>query len=588
MSGCRAERRFVRFGLALALLLALCSSHGAAQTGAPTQLFPAPSGAAGPAPAPAPGAAPPPSPAPGAAAPDQGLGAPAPGGIEAAPLPDIANDALGPLEGPAGLGPELWRGTSRSLAETLIPQIPAIESPAGRALARRLLLTSAQPPEGSGEADFIHLRAERLLAMGYAGDAAGLLALAPASKMDAGAAGELADALLLAGQIDRACALAGEHAGFGAGPAGQRLQIFCALHAGDRDRAYLLFDIMREQGPEDPVFTSALAIADGATDRSLPQDTRPDPLLLAMLADGKAHAPDGWLRAPETAYLPRLVELPGAGEARIAAAERAARLGLIDPTTLGAAYQALQIPAKELQSAAAAKPDTLRRRATIYRAAQQMTDQALRARLAHQALSLLPSDPLLIATARLHAPFLRTLPATSDLAGYAPAFARALLLAGDVESARRWVALARANAADPAIAATLPGLALLAALNGENEPAWNRAARRFVEQPAPTPEGARLAVIARLLPTDASGAVPQAAPPAGGFFDPGLGLALRNAAAARRTGETVLFALIALGDRGAAQSDPGALGEALTALRQIGREADARALAIEAAIANGA
>ena len=72
------------------------------------------------------------------------------------------------------------------------------------------------------------------------------------------------------------------------------------------------------------------------------------------------------------------------------------------------------------------------------------------------------------------------------------------------------------------------------------------------------------------------------------MFDPGLGLALRNAAAARRVGETVLFSLIALGDRGPGLSDPAALAEALAALRQIGLQADARALAIDAALANGA
>jgi len=83
-------------------------------------------------------------------------------------------------------------------------------------------------------------------------------------------------------------------------------------------------------------------------------------------------------------------------------------------------------------------------------------------------------------------------------------------------------------------------------------------------------------------------APPQSAPPAGGLFDPGLGLALRNAAAARRVGETVLFALLALGDRGPASADPAALGEALMALGRIGLESDVVKLATEAAVANGA
>src|SRR5688572_22282525 len=161
MSGCRAERP-ARVGLAAALLLNLAVLQAAAQTGGPTPLFSPPSSQP-PAPAAPAGTAPPGGPA---------RTAPAPAGIEAAPLPDIVNDAVGSLEGPTSLGADLWRGTSRSLAEALIPQIPAIESPAARAVTRRLLLTSAQPPEGTGTTDLIRLRAERLMGLGYAGDAA--------------------------------------------------------------------------------------------------------------------------------------------------------------------------------------------------------------------------------------------------------------------------------------------------------------------------------------------------------------------------------------------------------------------------------
>jgi hypothetical protein len=588
MSGCRAERP-ARFALGAALALALQAVPAGAQTGAPTPLFPPPTGAGAPAAA-QPAPAPPPGPG-GQAAPAGAGGSPASPAspsVEAAPLPELVNDAVGPLEGSTRLGSDIWRGTSRSLAEALIPQIPAVESPPARALARRLLLTSAQPPDGAGAADLIALRAERLMALGYAADAASLMALWPAAKLDAARAAQLADALLLAGDLDRACALAGQNAALAADPSGPRLQILCALHVGDRDRAYLLYDILREQGPEDPALSAALTIADGGTGIALPKDAPLSPLLLAFLGKGNAAPPEAWYRSAEPAHLPRLLALPGTGEARIAAAERAARLGLIEPGALGAAYQAIEIPAKELQAAAAATPETLRKRAAIYQASQRAPDPALRARLADRALKLPPADGLRPAIARLHAPFLRSLAPADDLAGYAPPFARALFLAGAPEAAMRWVALARANAADPVIAATLPGLALLAALHGETEGAWRNAARRFAERPAATPEGARLAAVARLLPTDPGAASPQAAAPASGFFDPGLGLALRNAAAARRVGETVLFSLIALGDRGPGLSDPGALAETLDALRQIDVKAAAQDLAVSAAVANGA
>jgi hypothetical protein len=571
MSGCRADA-FARLSSGAILLAVLTVFPAAAQTGAPTPLLGT---------QPAPGTETPPAPT-GATTP-----APTQTGIEEAPLGELVNDGIGTLDGAAGLGEALWRGTSRSLAEALIPQIPGAESAAARALARRLLLTSAQPPEGAGGGDLIQIRAERLLALGYPGDAAALRALAPAGGLDAAAAGRLADAWLLAGEPGRACALLSQSAALAADPQSEPLQSFCALLAGDRDRAWFLYDLMREQGPENPAFAPALAIAEGGTGFALPKDTALSPLLLAMLAAGKAAPPEAWYGSPEPAQFPLLVWLPGGGEARIAAAERAARLALIDPAVLGAAYDALKMTAKEREAAAKASGDTLRRRAALYQSARQAADPAQRAKLIQQALGPARGDPNWPAKARLYAPMLRTLPQHSAPAAAAPAFARALFLAGEAEAARPWVALARANTADPALAASLPGLALLSALSGVSEPSWSPAARRFIEAPAPGPEGQRLAIIARLVASD-GGAAPQAAPPSGGFFDPGLGLALRNAAAARRIGETVLFSLIALADRGPGSADPGALSEALSALRQIGLEAEARALAIEAAIANGA
>jgi hypothetical protein len=567
MSDCRAEHPTqLVIGTIFLLLLGLLPA--AAQTSAPTPL--APSAPATQTPAPA---APPPT---------TGTS-----GVETAPLADIVNDAIGPLEGAAGLGIDLWRGTSRSLAETLIPQIPNADSLAERGLIRRLLLTSATPPEGKGVSDFVRLRAERLLSFGYAADAAALLLLAPAAGKDAAGTAEFADTLLLAGSLDRACALPGQNPAFAADPAGERVQILCAMHGGDRDHAYFLFDLMREQGAEDPAFATALTIADGAKSTTLPGDANPSPVLIALLAEGKAATPDRWFKSADLAALPSLLALPGTSDAKISASERATRLGLVEPGVLASAYEGLQISAADREAAATTAPNTIRRRAALHQAVQQATEPPRRGKLIYKALSMPVSEPLWAVNARLYAPLLRSLAPSPDLAAFAPNFARALFLAGENEAARRWVALARANAGDATVAAALPGLALLSALAGEKDATWNRAARQLAERPRPTPEGARLAAIARLLPSNAT--VPaESAPPAGGLFDPGLGVALRNAAAARRVGETVLFSFIALGDRGPAFSEPAALAETLLALRRIGLDSEVGKLATEVAIANGA
>ena len=69
--------------------------------------------------------------------------------------------------------------------------------------------------------------------------------------------------------------------------------------------------------------------------------------------------------------------------------------------------------------------------------------------------------------------------------------------------------------------------------------------------------------------------------------DPALWHSLRAAAADKRLGETVLLVLVALGQRDLAQASPLTLSAVIVALRQVGLDAEARALAVEAAIAAG-
>ena len=62
---------------------------------------------------------------------------------------------------------------------------------------------------------------------------------------------------------------------------------------------------------------------------------------------------------------------------------------------------------------------------------------------------------------------------------------------------------------------------------------------------------------------------------------------LRNAAERNRVGETVLLALTTLGLAGPTQADPTVLRTVIESLRAVGLGEEARALAIEAAVAAG-
>src|SRR5262249_53018698 len=150
----------------------------------------------------------------------------------------------------------------------------------------------------------------------------------------------------------------------------------------------------REQGPDDPAFAAALTIADGAKPTALPADAVPTPLLIAFLTDGKAAPPDRWFKSANDAALPELLALPGASEARISAAERGVRLGLVEPGLLASAYDSLEVSAADREAAATAAPNTIRRRAALHQAVQQAADPFLRGKLIYQALSTPVGEPL--------------------------------------------------------------------------------------------------------------------------------------------------------------------------------------------------
>jgi hypothetical protein len=79
--------------------------------------------------------------------------------------------------------------------------------------------------------------------------------------------------------------------------------------------------------------------------------------------------------------------------------------------------------------------------------------------------------------------------------------------------------------------------------------------------------------------------LPQPAPPPAGSAP--ILVELTRAAAAKRLGETVLLALVGLEQGDRLTQNPAVLARAVSALCAVGLEADARALAVEAALASG-
>ncbi len=188
-------------------------------------------------------------------------------------------------------------------------------------------------------------------------------------------------------------------------------------------------------------------------------------------------------------------------------------------------------------------------------------------------------------------------------AAFAPDAARAFLLAGRIEDAREWLRFARAArvGGDQAAEDRYAGLWALAAIAGlgwsdADEPraflAWREATMRIDARGAP----ARVALAATLLAGlghlpagGAFAAFPETAPARAqaALPHPAVWTALHQAAVAGRTAETIALAAQALGTEGPAGAAPQTLLAVLDALRAVGQDGAARALALEAAIAAG-
>jgi hypothetical protein len=159
------------------------------------------------------------------------------------------------------------------------------------------------------------------------------------------------------------------------------------------------------------------------------------------------------------------------------------------------------------------------------------------------------------ATVRAAADMLTQLPPQPDLGSVAPDFARALYALDRPREAGIWLGLA-----DPDETALVRQVARLA-----GAPASGFDDARFA---GTRPEDRkRTALLAALLDAEAGPGIPAD----GGEIEPGIGAA-------------VLAALAGLGDDPAA---PAAIAQAIGRLRSVGLDADARQLAVDAAIAAG-
>ncbi len=561
-------------------------------------------------------------------------------------LQTINPDTVGTLtveEG--GLGIAMWSGTSRNLVDTLLPRLPVnAASAAMRSLMRRLLLSPAEAPRGESESGgLIALRIELLAAMGDLAGAHQLLTAIPKRDHNERLIRIDTDSRFLANDNHRACNLATRQIAERASSYWQKAFIFCQALAGEHQKAALGVSLLREMGAKDEVFFSlveALALGAAADMESLPD---PSPLHLAVARAAKARLPADVVSSNRPGILKTIATSPNASvELRLEAAERAEAMGSLAVDTLRQLYTSASFSDEELAnplSKAEAESGPLSR-ALLYRTSLVQTVPTAQAEVVARALSLAREGGLYASTVRVFLPLLKRIPPSDELVWFAPEAVRALFISGEHQAARIWFDLLRASSkydkdAKDALAALLP-VAHLAGYKdvdkwttdrligwwrtikeskeagkratllyslfdalGEKVPdeAWETLLegpqRITVAMPHPalwyrlafaansSKAPAEREVVASVQPNilvNAEG-VDVEAPLAAAQAAPGIGR--------RRLGETVLLSLLALGESGPGAADPVVLSRVLSSLGTIGMAAEARTLAIEAALAGG-
>jgi hypothetical protein len=528
----------------------------------------------------------PPAPNPPQSAPD----------VQAAPLAAIDPSWTGILgEGDKPLPAAMWQGTKRVVVRAALPLLGPTDSPALQSLSRRLLLSSAVPPEGddpAGQPGLLALRLKALAAIGAVPGALAVMTAIPPGKHD-----ETADRLrtelgFATGDRPGACHAVGEGIAKYQNVWWDRAQIACQMLAGDRGGAALSLDLLRERDTTpDPGFETLMAAAGGKPVK-LEKGAELSPLRVSLWAAGKRPLPDDALAGADLMTLASFaIAAPEPPANRLTAAERAAALGALAPDRLGEIYGKIDFKEEERTNAFADDKlgDTPRGRALLYAIAQKDGDPAIRAEALNRFLEAARRHDLYFAAARLAAPMIAGFTPGDAFKAEAPNFVRAAVAASAFATVDAWLPVAdpaemgplvtlmravagpRARPDDKTMAEAMAALALRTSDTAPRQMAlFQMLAGEFWNPPAPEELAAEMA-------PSHPGNVPNEA----------VWVDQQQAQAERRSGETVLMSLIIAADKTRLTPEPIALHRAISGLRAVGLEADARALALEAAIAAG-
>ena len=544
--------------------------------------------------------------------------------VSVSELPKIDAGWVGILsEEERSLGWNMWSGTDRNFAKVLIELLPVnAPSAAMRSLAKRLLLSRASQPEEASskelsvigpdgkpiknqeiDATFLALRFSKLARLGAGKELFTLSEAVPLEDMVDELAKEAISARLLSGETNEACEEVKNLAKRTNELHWRKILVVCQLIEGKRDAALLSLELLMAELESDDIFSSLIySLADGYAP---PEESNLESIYFEILI---AVLPGEQLDKQRLRLSPsgkRIVALNSSHpwKLRVLLAEQAVSAGALESSVLGQLCNEYDFDENIFIKAATESKNMegYMARALLYQASLRATSYIERARFLRLLLDRADKEDLFTAYSATILPILLTLEPRSDLIWFASSAARAGMAGGNYKVASEWLALLGKTAdLDFEASGSLLRLLPLIAVSGQPLPkpfmssqatdVWSglpdtlsnkekqiRASRLLVLLSAMginIAEGAwKNLVNPEYIHTEES--IPSSA----------LRYQLINAAENNRVAEVVAISLIMLGSDGPSKSGLVSLNAVIRALRNIGLEDDARAIAVETAIA---
>jgi len=492
-------------------------------------------------------------------------------------------------------------------------------------------------------------RVRLLAAMGDAAGVGDLLTAIPGNVTDSALLQVEANARFLANDNARACAIAAQQVATRDAAYWQRAMIFCQILAGEPGKAELGIAMLNELGQQSPAFNVLVDRLLGGTAGTVKSIADADGLLLAMARAAKAPLPEDAVKSDRPGVLRAISVNPNvAASIRLEAAERAEAAGALDTEALRQLYSSITFEPGDLNRPLS-RADEIGgpvARALLYHSALSQSVPTAQAEIIARALNLAVTEGRYGAAARVFQPLVAKIPPSASLLWFAPDAVRLMLSNNDPEGAKNWFRLLQASALfDDQSKALLVRLTPLVRLVGtmglEQEPrdlsVWWRA---VAAEPGAAARAALLyglldgmgedipfeawrepAAKVALAPPPASTEVPplllfrlravtekvedwiargEAREGGGRVTEAPLGAAVASTGAVLpRTqegvafempphrGEMILMSMVALGDGGVAKASAPVMRQIVAGLSAVGLDAEARSLALEAALAAG-